>query len=1334
MIQEAFVFPLSFAQERLWFLNQLQPDDTAYNMPTAVRLMGHLDVVALECSLNEIIRRHEALRTTFAVVDGNPKQIIAPTLELPLRVIDLQELSTADWEAAARRLASNEARTPFDLAQGPLVRTTLLRLNLEEHVLLVTMHHIIADGWSVSVFFRELSALYQSYASGKPSQLLELPIQYADFTVWQREWLQGEVSETQLAYWKRQLHDAPMVLELPADHPRPAMQSFRGATQSCILPITLAEKLTTLSRREGATLFMTLLAAFQTLLYRYTGQDDIIVGSPIAGRNQVETEELIGFFVNTLVLRTDLSGNPSFRELVGRVRELALEAYTHQDLPFEKLIEALQPSRDLSRSPLFQVMFVLQNAPMGKLELPGLTLTPLDIESVTAKFDLTLFMRETAQGLQATMEYSTDLFDATTITRMLGHFQTLLEGIVADPNRRLSELPFLTEAEVRQVLVEWNRTKADYPQDVCVHELFEAQVECTPDAVALVFEDQQLTYRELNCRANHLAHSLRTRGVGPEVPVGICMERSLEMVVGLLGILKAGGAYVPLDPAYPQERVAFMLADTQATVLLSQKRLAARLPAHRTQVVAVDAEWERMTQHDEENMTSGTTADNCAYVIYTSGSTGKPKGVAIEHQSVTTLLYWARDMFPSADLAGVLASTSICFDLSVFELFTPLSWGGTVILAKDALHLPTLPGAKDVTLLNTVPSAMAELLRMGGVPASVRTVNLAGEALQHNLVQQIYTQTATERVLNLYGPSEDTTYSTVALLGRGANGSPSIGRPIANTQVYLLDRHLQPVPIGVPGEIYLGGHGLARGYLHRPELTAEQFMPHPFSDEPGARLYKTGDLARYLPDGNLQFLGRVDHQVKLRGFRIEPGEIEAVLGQHPAVRQAVVLTREDTPGDTRLVAYVVPQQEPPPTSSALRSFLQQKLPGYMVPSAFVLVNALPLTPNGKLDRRALSAPEQTRSQPQDTCMAPQDALELQLTKIWEKVLGITPIGVRENFFELGGHSLLAVRLFAQIKKAFGRQLPLATLFQAPTVEQLAGMLRQEGWSAPWSCLVAIQPGGSKPPFFCIHGSDGHVGLSYYELARHLGSDHPVYGLQALGLDGDTAPLTRFEDMAAHYLTEIRSLQPEGPYFLGGACFGGILALEVAQQLHAQGQQVALLVLFDASPRAYAPSRAATASPVALGVYLTRKLTFHLRELRLLAPQDRHAYVQLRVRYLTMIVKQSLWERLYAYYRRHGSPLPRALRHMQFMQEKALADYVPQPYAGPILLFASGAQVRWVHDAQLGWSRLANGGLEVHILPCYHENTLREPHVRVVAEHLRAALREHTDLGATQHVG
>ena len=1044
--RESNTFPLSFAQQRLWFFEQLTPGNFTYHIVAGVRLTGTLEARSLDRSLNELVKRHEVLRTAFKTINGQPVQAIASNLEFKILEIDLRSLPETERDREVERLIAAEAQQAFDLSQAPLLRAKLLHLSDSNWVLLLSTHHIIFDAWSMGIFIQELATFYQAFCTGKPSPLPELSVQYADFASWQRQWLQGEVLETQLAYWKKQLGGNLPVLNLPTDRPRPAVQTFRGAVHGFTIPKAIAEEMTQLSQREKATLFMVLLAAFKTLLYRYTGQEDILVASPIANRNRREIEELIGFFTNTLVFRTNLSRNPTFKELLGSVREVALGAYNHQDLPFEKLVEILQPERDLSHNPLHQVVFYLRNVPTPQIKLPGVTLSNLEIEGKTAKFDLLLALEEGLEGINGTLEYSQDLFDASTARRIAGHFITLLESIAANPEQRISNLPILTKPEQQQLLFEWNNTQSELPKNQCIHGLFEAQTERTPDAIAVVFDGEQLTYRELNRRANQLAHHLKSLGVKPEIPVGICVDRSLEMVVGLLGILKAGGAYVPLDPAYPPERLVFMLEDAEVAVLLTQALLVESLPKHQGRIVCLDTDWEIIERQSEANLISEVKLDNLAYIIYTSGSTGKPKGVAIEHRNAVALLDWATQVFNPEDLAGVLASTSICFDLSVFELFVPLSRGGKVILAENALHLPTLPAAPYVTLINTVPSAIAELLRMDGIPSSVRTVNLAGEPLRNKLVQQVYEHNTVQKVFNLYGPSEDTTYSTYTLVKKGGNEPPPIGRPIANTQVYILDAQKQPVPIGVPGELYIGGAGLARGYLNRPELTADRFILNPFSDEPNSRLYKTGDLARYLSDGNIEFLGRIDHQVKIRGFRIELGEIEAAIGQHPALRETVVLVREDNPGDKRLVAYIVSNSALKTQDSELindlRCYLKQKLPQYMMPSAFVLLESLPLTTNGKIDRRSLPAPDINQAEFESNFTEPRTPDEQLIAEIWAEVLGLERVGIHDNFFELGGHSLLATQAISRLREAFQVEVPLRSLFESPTVATVTESLLQ----------------------------------------------------------------------------------------------------------------------------------------------------------------------------------------------------------------------------------------------------------------------------------------------------
>ncbi|MBE8987835.1 non-ribosomal peptide synthetase [Nostoc sp. LEGE 12450] len=1035
---------LSFAQQRLWFLTQLQPNSPFNNLCAAFRLQGQLNEQALQQSLNEIILRHEVLRTNFKTIAGRPLQIISSAATFSLPIIDLSDLS-ADLQAIKiEQLTQTEAQQPFNLQTDLMMRAKLLHLGEQEFMLLLTVHHIASDGWSIGVFIQEFSTLYHGFCIGQLPNLPALPIQYADFAAWQRCWLVGDVLESQLAYWRHHLKGAPALLELPTDHKRSAIQTFRGAYYTFEISPEQAAALKTLSQEQGCTLFMTLLAAFKTLLYRYTGSEDIVVGSPIANRNRAEIEGLIGFFVNTLVLRSQFSGNLSFEELLSRVREVALGAYSHQDLPFDVLVEELQPQRSLSYTPLFQVMFVLQNAPMSEIELSGLNLSLLENDNGTAKFDLTLFMEETAAGIVGTFEYSTDLFEADTIQRMAQHLQILLAGIVSDPQQQLWELPLLTSAEKTQ-LAKWNDTQVEYPQQ-CIHELFVAQVERTPDAVAVVCEEEQLTYRELNQRANQLAHYLQKLGVGKEVLVGICIERSLDMMVGLLGILKAGGAYLPLDPAYPQQRLAFMLADAGMSLVISHASFVNRFDD--MTVVCIDTDWNEIAQVSQENPVSDTTTENLAYVIYTSGSTGKPKGVLGLHKGAVNRFHWMWQTYPFTEGEVCCQKTSLNFVDSVWEIFGPLLQGvKTVIVGDRIVKAPQqfieILAQHHVTRLVLVPSLLRVLLdNCSNLQARLPKLKFwvtSGEALSIDLLQQ-FRQTLPESILlNLYGSSEVSADVTCYSL-TPTESLPErvvIGRAIANTQIHVLDEYLQPVPIGVTGELYVSGAGLAKGYIHQPELTQERFI-----SKAGSRLYKTGDLVRYQADGNLEFLGRIDNQVKLRGFRVELGEIAAILRQNSQVRDAVVVVKKDG-FNQQLVAYIVANLQQVITISELQHLLKEHLPEYMLPSAFVMLEFLPLLPNGKVDYQSLPIPEGVRPQLEQQLQLPQTEVEKSIANIWQEVLRLDEVGIHDNFFELGGHSLLLIQVHSKLQEVFQRDFSLVEMFQYPTINQLTQFFNQE---------------------------------------------------------------------------------------------------------------------------------------------------------------------------------------------------------------------------------------------------------------------------------------------------
>ncbi|RKG80159.1 amino acid adenylation domain-containing protein [Corallococcus exercitus] len=1054
--------PLSFAQQRLWFLDQLEPGSASYNIPMALHLEGVLQVDVLQRALEALVSRHEVLRTSLRTEAGEARQHISPEAQLPLTCVDLSSQPTEAREAEVHRRMDAEARRPFDLARGPLLRVTLLRLEQDAHVLLFTLHHVISDAWSLGVMVREVATLYEAFAKGEPSPLAELPVQYADYAMWQRRWLRGDALREQLDWWSRRLAGAPAVLELPTDRPRPPRQSFRGARHGFTLSPATARSLHALAQREGATPFMLLLTVFQTLLARYSGQDDISVGSPIAGRRLAELEGLIGFFVNTLVLRTRVNAEASFRELLRQVRDSTLDAYAHQDLPFEHLVEAVSPERDLSVPPLFQVMLVVQNAPVSALRLPELRLRPVEVDSATARFDLTLQFAEGADGFIGSLEYNTDLFDASTAGRLTEHFQVLLDAALQAPDTRVGRLALLTAPERRQLLTEWNTLQTHFAQQGTLHGHFEAQAARTPHARALTFEDTHLTYGELNARANQLAAWLRARGAGPESRIGLYLERSVELVVGLLAILKAGAAYVPMDPAHPRDRLAFMLEDAGVPLLLTQTSLVPNLPPHSAHVLCLDAEGPALATLPTENVDAGTHEEHLAYVIYTSGSTGRPKGSLVTHANVLRLFSATRPWYDFGEQDVWTLFHSSAFDFTVWELWGALLYGGRLVVvpywvSRSPGDFHALLQREAVTVLNQTPSAFRQLIQHEQSlekppPLALRYVIFGGEALDFRSLQPWFALhgDSQPRLINMYGITETTVHVTYRpLSARDASGTASVvGVPIPDLQAFILDASLEPVPVGVPGELYIGGRGLARGYLGRPALTAERFIPHPFSTTPGARLYKTGDRARFRADGQIDYLGRTDFQVKLRGFRIELGEIEAVLEQQPGLRQALVLAREDRAGDKRLVAYVVPAAGHAVDTATLRQELQAKLPEYMVPSAFVTLEALPLTSNGKVDRKALPAPDASASvTPASAYVAPRTPVEQRLAELWKDVLGVERVGATDSFFELGGHSLLAVQVVSRIRATFGVDLPLRALFEHRDVEALARALEQLGADA-----------------------------------------------------------------------------------------------------------------------------------------------------------------------------------------------------------------------------------------------------------------------------------------------
>ncbi|MFD2170714.1 amino acid adenylation domain-containing protein [Tumebacillus lipolyticus] len=1316
--------PLSFAQQRLWLIDQLQPGSAVYNMPFVVRLEGELDVEALERSLEEIIARHEALRTTFVEGPAEPLQVIAAPDRLSLAVRDLSSLPAEEREATARQLAQEEVAAPFDLSAGPLIRCSLLKLAEREHLLVLNMHHIVSDGWSTGVFLHEFAALYAAFADGRPSPLPALAIQYADYAVWQRNWLQGSALEEQLSYWKERLGGDLPALQLPTDRPRPPVQTHRGAVVSAELSPELAQALQALSKRQGVTLFMTLLAAFQTMLARYTGQEDIAVGTPIAGRNAKETEELIGFFVNTLVMRTDLSGEPTFREVLKRVREVALGAYANQDVPFERLVEELQPPRDTSRTPLFQTMFVLQNDALPAVEVEGLLIEPLDISNETAKFDLTLFVQGEQDELVAMFEYNTDLFEASTARRMIDHFHNLLHEIAADPDRSISRYSLLAERERDTLLLEWNDTKREHGEEKTFAQLFEAQAEKTPDAVAVELSAESWTYRELNEQANRLAHLLKRYGVGPDVIVGIFLDRSLAMMAAFLAVFKAGGAYLPLDPSTPPERMSFLLQDAGAALVLTTSTLGDRVPASDLPQIVLDGQADLIAGQPADNLAPVAEPGHLAYLIYTSGSTGLPKGTMIEQRGLTNYLLWAVDAYRLQEGAGAIVHSSVAFDMPITSLFPPLLTGKKVVFTPQEASgvealCQLLLTRQDFSLVKVTPAHLQLLNReLEGEDwqGLARALVIGGEALLPEQVAPWQERAPETRLINEYGPTETVVGCCVHEVSEADRGGAiPIGRPIANMAMYILDAQQQPVPIGVVGEIYIGGHGVARGYRNREELQAERFLPDPFRAEEAAKLYRTGDLASYRADGAIEYVGRIDSQVKIRGYRIELGEVEAALYQHPAVREALVIDREDIPGNRRLVAYLV-AGEKLVAGREIRAFLKRFLSEYMIPSDFVWLEEIPLTANGKVDHKVLPTPSADLER-EERETAPRDRLEMQLVRIWEAVLGRSNIGVRDNFFELGGHSLLALQVLKEIEARLEQKVSLTALIQSGTIEQLAALLRDgEASDHRVPTLLPLRANGTQRPLFLVHPIGGHA-TSYVELAKALGEDQPVYALQSPGLEGECEPLDRIEDMAAHYLAEIRAVQPVGPYLLGGWSFGGAVAYEMAQQLRAAGEEVALLALLDSAVPKLNRRTEAELEEGALALQFAADLAgrfgidvtpFAEEFAEKGAEETLDAVLELAQRHhaLAPSFERADLKRLFDVFRANAI---------------AYQQYEPQPFDREVVLFrAEAGPSALIEDQSLGYGELVQE-VDVHVMSGDHFTLLQTPNVTQLASRLQTVL-------------
>jgi len=1323
-------FPLTEAQKEIWLAAQMGGDAVvAYNESLKLQFRGDFDADLFRSAVFQVVKRHPILTATFSP-DGEWQRVL-PDAKIEVPLVDLSAMVDADRDRELAEIIEREVSEPFDLAGGGLLKVKIVRLSPEEHVALWTAHHIVCDGWSGGLLVSELAEIYSALKKGV-APALDTPVPFREYARAAQE--DSPTIHKALEYWRQQFNTFPPPLDLRTDRQRPLVRSAKASTQTRSLDLSIHQSLKRTAGQQRTTMVVLLLTAMKTLLHRLTGQIDIVVGISAAGQAVTGNTCLVGHCVNLLPIRTQLQNNASFQENLASVKKSVLDAFDHHQCTTGTILQHISVPRIAGRPPLVEVIFNVDRDP-GEAEYHGCDFVCHRNPKRALHYDLFFNIVEGSRGLFVECDYSTDLFDATTIDRWLKHFQTLLESIVANPSEPIGKLHILTETEKEELTIEWNKTGVEYSKGRTLQEWFECQVEETPDATALTFEGTHLSYRELNCRANQLAHYLNGLGVGPDVLVGLYIDRSLEMVVGILGVMKAGGAYLPMDPAYPKDRVFFMLQDANAPVLLTQAKFMTELPEHKAKVVCLDKDTALLMREPDSNPPRNSTPDNLAYVIYTSGSTGKPKGVLVTQYNVVRLLqatdHWFH--FNGQDVWTFFHSHA--FDFSVWELWGALLYGGRLVVvpyvtSRSPEEFYDLLVSEQVTVLNQTPSAFKQLIQTkamldAGKHIALRYVIFGGEALEMQSLKPWFDRHGDRHPLlvNMYGITETTVHVTYRPLTAADIKSGSIiGVPIPDLQVYLLDSYQQPVPIGVIGEIYVGGAGVAQGYLNRDELTRNRFLPDTFQSRPGGFLYRSGDLARYLPNRDIEYFGRIDDQVKIRGFRIELGEIEAVLGRHATVRQCVVVARDDRTGDKILVAYFEHASGSVPEVGDLRAHMKKALPDYMIPSAFVPMEKMPLTPNGKIDRKALPSVDDRRIVIKREYVAPRDPFDQALAQIWAKILKVRRVGLHDNFFELGGHSILAVRIIVEIEKLYKKRLPLAILLQAPTINDLAEVLRKDNSKPSWSSLVPIRPGGSKPPLFLMHSHGGNV-LEYFPLANHLDADQPVYALQARGLDGHIPKGQSIEEMAAFYLKEVRSLQPEGPYYLGGFCFGGLMALEAAQQLKTAGEDVGLVVIIQTIHPAFSDFAPDITLFRRRWYGVTKRVDLERENLSYRGPnyifeRSRRLWDIARVR-TAMVIDRSLSNST-----RQGKPKSMAyiLESLGIEHDKAYGKYLPGPYSGDVLIFRARKQLRGLMaDWHMGWRDVVHGNLNVFEVPGHQQNLLIEPNVLLLAEELTARL-------------